>query len=219
MEQELEANENNSGEELAAILKKLSAKTPYATEAFWFVWQPTYHLPHFGKQVDHIDAEEFCWRLHDAAILTFGPGVDAQKQLADWGVHSTEDFGTIAYSLIHAGLMQKNEQDSMEDFQGVFDFKNGFHALKHTNVHNRKMQWRLSTMFLVTTISSIAFAGAAKLGFRGAIGTLFSAWLGFIGVYCIYLGIADRSTGWLLSVFCGIALSTLGILGFVVFTT
>ena len=42
--------------------------------------------------------------------------------LHHWNVRRTSDFGRIVFAMIDYGLMRKNDRDSIEDFQDVFDF-------------------------------------------------------------------------------------------------
>ncbi len=53
-------------------------------------------------------------------------GFLAPRVLANWGVHSTGDFGEIVYNLIRIDQMRKSESDRREDFDDVFDFANAF---------------------------------------------------------------------------------------------
>ena len=36
------------------------------------------------------------------------------------------DFGRIVFALIEAGQMQKTDEDTIEDFRNVYDFKTAF---------------------------------------------------------------------------------------------
>ncbi|MCA9099603.1 MAG: hypothetical protein KDA63_00535, partial [Planctomycetales bacterium] len=74
----------------------------------------------------------------------------------------------------------------------------------NTPAHSGPVQWKLSTMFMVTTIVAIAFAGFGHLGVEGAMGTLFASWMGLIGTTCLVDGMTDRSKpGWMASVVIG----------------
>ncbi len=44
----------------------------------------------------------------------------------NWGVRSCEDIGNIVFNLIGAGVFGKTEEDSIEDFKNVYDFKEAF---------------------------------------------------------------------------------------------
>ena len=43
-----------------------------------------------------------------------------------WGVRTTEDFGTIVFLLVDEKLLGKTEDDSIEDFRGVYSFDDAF---------------------------------------------------------------------------------------------
>jgi uncharacterized repeat protein (TIGR04138 family) len=45
----------------------------------------------------------------------------ARTVLRLWGIHKTDDFGEIVFSLIEAELMSKTDGDRREDFHDVFD--------------------------------------------------------------------------------------------------
>jgi uncharacterized repeat protein (TIGR04138 family) len=40
-----------------------------------------------------------------------------------WGITETEHFGQIVFSLVESGLLSKNEEDSLDDFKGIFDLQ------------------------------------------------------------------------------------------------
>ncbi len=40
-----------------------------------------------------------------------------------WGVEATEDFGQIVFNLVDAGLIHKTDDETADDFKGVFDFE------------------------------------------------------------------------------------------------
>ena len=43
-----------------------------------------------------------------------------------WGIHCCEDIGHMVFNLIEAGIFGKTEEDSLEDFKNVYDFKEAF---------------------------------------------------------------------------------------------
>ena len=53
-------------------------------------------------------------------------GLMAKPVLNRWNIHQCEDFGQMVFALVNAGLMHKTEEDSVEDFAGVFDFDEAF---------------------------------------------------------------------------------------------
>lgn len=74
----------------------------------------------------HVSGRQLCLGLRDYAIQRYG--LLSKTVLNHWGVHDTEDFGKIVFALVDAGLMRKTDDDTLEDFQGVFDFDEEFVA-------------------------------------------------------------------------------------------
>lgn len=72
----------------------------------------------------HISGRELCMGLREHAIDQYG--LLAKTVLEAWNIHRTEDFGRIVFAMVDAGLLRKTEEDSAEDFIGVFDFDEAF---------------------------------------------------------------------------------------------
>lgn len=72
----------------------------------------------------HVSGRDLCMGLRDYAIRRYG--LLAKTVLNHWGVTQTEDFGKIVFALVDAGLLRKTDEDTIEDFQGVFDFEDEF---------------------------------------------------------------------------------------------
>jgi uncharacterized repeat protein (TIGR04138 family) len=74
----------------------------------------------------HVSGQQLCHGLRDFALTQWG--MLARTVLRRWGIHSTVDFGQIVFSLIDAGQMQRTDDDTIEDFRNVFDFRTAFEA-------------------------------------------------------------------------------------------
>ncbi len=72
----------------------------------------------------HISGQELAEGCRDLALEQFGPM--ARTVLEHWGIHSTEDMGEIVFALIECRVLVKQDSDSREDFQAVFDFDEVF---------------------------------------------------------------------------------------------
>ena len=72
----------------------------------------------------HISGQELCLGLRDFAIDRYG--LLALSVLQSWNIWRTEDFGRIVYAMIDAGLMTRTDDDSAEDFRGVYNFNEAF---------------------------------------------------------------------------------------------
>ncbi len=77
-----------------------------------------------GEVSRHITGQQLCHACRKYAMEQFG--FLAPRVLANWGVHSTGDFGEIVYNLIRIDQMRKSDSDRREDFDDVFDFANAF---------------------------------------------------------------------------------------------
>lgn len=71
-----------------------------------------------------VTGQELSHGIKDLAVREYGPM--AKMVFENWGVRSTRDFGNIVYNLIGIGLMGKSETDTLDDFNGVFDFEQEF---------------------------------------------------------------------------------------------
>lgn len=105
----------------------------YPAEAYEFVQRGLSHTVQriHGTLADpeasrHVSGQQLCEGLREFALTQWG--MLAQTVLRRWGIHSTLDFGRIVFSLIEAGQMQKTDDDSLDDFRNVYDFRSAFEA-------------------------------------------------------------------------------------------
>lgn len=80
--------------------------------------------PMRAPEPKHISGQQLCEGLRDYALSQWG--MMARTVLIRWRVNCTLDFGKIVYALIDAGHMQKTDQDSVDDFRDVYEFKAAF---------------------------------------------------------------------------------------------
>ncbi len=72
----------------------------------------------------HVSGQSLCNGLRDYALQQYG--LLARAVLGHWRIHSSEDFGHIVFALVDAGLMHKTDDDSIDDFIGVYEFDEAF---------------------------------------------------------------------------------------------
>jgi uncharacterized repeat protein (TIGR04138 family) len=77
-----------------------------------------------GVSVRHVSGPELLDGVRQYALKEFGPLV--VTVFDNWGIHSCEDIGNMVFNLIGAGVFGKTEEDSIEDFKNVYDFKEAF---------------------------------------------------------------------------------------------
>ena len=103
----------------------------YPPEAYDFVQQGlsfTVQQTHGNKAKSrasrHVSGQQLCEGIRGYALNQYGMLASAVLRL--WNIHSTLDFGRIVFALIEAGQMQKTDEDTIEDFRNVYDFKTAF---------------------------------------------------------------------------------------------
>lgn len=110
----------------------------YPLEAFEFVQAglaftaSQIHGPAAEKKAStprHVSGRQLAVGLRDYAHAAYG--LMARPVLAKWGIHSTLDFGRIVFAMVEAGFLRKQQEDSLEDFRDVYDFKSDFDAAYH----------------------------------------------------------------------------------------
>lgn len=113
--------------------KAIRAKAgPFPDQAYQFVREGLAHTVKVvhGDKADaedesrHVSGQQLCLGLRDFALKQYG--LLARTVLERWGVRRTEDFGRIVFAMVEAGWMRKTDEDSLEDFQDVFDFEEAF---------------------------------------------------------------------------------------------
>jgi len=106
---------------LEAIIKKDSR---YEIEAYNFLLLAFNYTVSNIPEHRHVTGQELLDHIKQYALDQYGPM--AKIVLEHWGVLSTEDFGHIVFNLVDAGLLGKNENDSINDFKNVFSFAEAF---------------------------------------------------------------------------------------------
>ncbi len=113
-------------------LHEIARTTRYPVEAFAFVRRGldyTVHRTHediesLSDEQRHVSGKQLCQGLRDYAVDQYG--ALARTILKRWNIHRTEDFGRIVFAMVESGLMQATENDTVRDFDAVFDFDGAF---------------------------------------------------------------------------------------------
>jgi len=72
----------------------------------------------------HISGSQLCNGLRELALQQWGRL--AEEVLRRWGITCTRDFGEMVFVLVSAGLLGKQDEDRIEDFDAIYDFEHAF---------------------------------------------------------------------------------------------
>ena len=72
----------------------------------------------------HVSGPQLCEGLREFALLEWG--MLALTVLARWNIRRTIDFGRIVFAMVDNGWMSKTDEDDVEDFRDVYEFKSAF---------------------------------------------------------------------------------------------
>lgn len=72
----------------------------------------------------HVSGQDLCRVLRAIAIERWG--LMARTVFDHWGVHATHDFGRIVFALVDNHVLSKQPNDTIRDFDRVFDFAEAF---------------------------------------------------------------------------------------------
>jgi uncharacterized repeat protein (TIGR04138 family) len=94
----------------------------YRREAYEFAMRALEHTTtRVIRQRRHVSGQELLRGVCDLARQEFGDL--AWTVFHEWGVRTGEDFGTVVFHLVEAGVLGKQPGDSIEDFAGGIDLR------------------------------------------------------------------------------------------------
>ncbi len=100
----------------------------YPTEAYEFVQRGLHYTvaqlhgeaKRAVKENRHVSGQQLSLGLREYALMHWG-GM-ARAVLAKWHITTTFDFGRIVFAMVEAGILNKTDEDHLEDFRNVYDF-------------------------------------------------------------------------------------------------
>lgn len=109
---------------LSKIEKVMEENDQYKFEAYSFVMAALHHTVSKLPKSRHVTGQELLHGIREYALEQFGPM--ARTVLNYWGIFETVDFGKIVFALVEVGILRKQPEDKLEDFEKVYDFKQAF---------------------------------------------------------------------------------------------
>ena len=96
----------------------------YKEDAYYFVFEALEYTMKKHKREGHVSGRELLDGIRALALEKFGPMT--RTVLLHWGIKSTHDFGRIVFILVDRELLGKQPEDSIRDFENVYDFETAF---------------------------------------------------------------------------------------------
>ncbi|MHC4842654.1 MAG: Minf_1886 family protein [Planctomycetota bacterium] len=97
----------------------------YNPQALSFVYEGLGStIENVSEEPDHVSGQALCEGLRKLAFEKWGRL--AVLVLNTWGIKNTRDFGEIVYMMIEHKWMSAQSNDSVDDFNDVYDFNTVF---------------------------------------------------------------------------------------------
>jgi uncharacterized repeat protein (TIGR04138 family) len=96
----------------------------YEEGAYLFVLAALEHCQAQLQVRRHITGRELAASCRDLAIERYG--IMARQVLERWGVASTDDIGSVVFTLVDLGFLASQPSDTRDQFSDVYDFFEAF---------------------------------------------------------------------------------------------
>ena len=107
------------------VMDRLRQRYPcYHETSYLFILSALHYTIECVGEARHISGRELAEGCRDLAIERWG--LMARQVLEYWGIRSTRDLGAIVFALVDCGVLVKQDGDSLDDFERVFDFAEAF---------------------------------------------------------------------------------------------
>ncbi|MGB0416878.1 MAG: Minf_1886 family protein [Coraliomargarita sp.] len=122
---------NDPNRDFNEVIRTIREDDPrYARGAYYFLRQALdYSLKELHKRGEldrsnHLTGQQLLQGIRLYAIDQYGPM--ARTVLEHWGVKNCRDFGNIVFNLVECRVLGKTDEDSPEDFDPGYSFKDAF---------------------------------------------------------------------------------------------
>ena len=114
------------------VVKEIHQKDDrYAKGAYFLIREA---LDHTLKSLDknsrknkgHVSGEELLEGIRSFALDRFGPMT--LTLMNHWNIRQCRDFGNIVFNLVEFGILGRTDNDSLEDFEGGYNFQEAFES-------------------------------------------------------------------------------------------
>lgn len=112
-------------EDFFSKIEELAEKDPrYKLEAYEFIMRALSYSQKKLRRQGHVTGQELLECIKEYCFEEFG--TMAKSVLEHWGITKTKDFGEIVFNMVNNGLLKTTDEDTIDDFKNVYDFKDVF---------------------------------------------------------------------------------------------
>jgi len=123
------------------VIDIICEKDPrYKREAYEFVMEALTFTQKRFRRTKHVTGAELLVGIRQFLQRKFG--LMTLTVLEHWGITKTEDFGHIVFNLVHHKVLSKTEEDTLESFQDVYDFREVFEVGYRKRFHRQVSRLR-----------------------------------------------------------------------------
>ncbi len=122
------------------VIKEIHQKDDrYAKGAYFFIREALDHTlkaldKNSRKNKGHVSGEELLEGIRSFALDRFGPMT--LTLMNHWNIRQCRDFGNIVFNLVEFGILGRTDNDSLEDFEGGYNFQDAFESPFIPNANN-----------------------------------------------------------------------------------
>ena len=128
-------------QELSSIIDQVSDHDQrYKQDAYYFVMEALSFTQRKFKSASHVTSDEILYGMRELLLIKFGPMT--MMVLKYWGIHATEDFGNIIFSLVENKVLSKTEEDDISKFRNGYDFNEVFIKGYRKRLHKKISRMR-----------------------------------------------------------------------------
>lgn len=116
----------------------IGADPRYRREAYLFTLNALDYTLSQLEQPRHVTGQELLEGIREYGQEQFG--ALCLTVFTSWGISTTLDFGQIVFALVNSGLLSKTENDSLDDFKGVFDLRQSLQEKRPLKVDYNRLK-------------------------------------------------------------------------------
>jgi len=108
----------------ARIYEIYASDDRFRPQAFYLIFMALARCRLVDGKPGHVTGNQLLQAFANEARSQYGPM--ALTVLNHLGLHSARDVGELVFLMVKEGLLSKTDEDSLDDFEGAYDFEEEF---------------------------------------------------------------------------------------------